>query len=152
MLLGPAVYMLSNENTMRVYMSTYKKWNNSVEIENIPMKKWVHVAIICESNGLNVFINGNISKRMNFEGSVPYQNYGDVYVLSDKTATIGTDKPNYPYNLGGRLDGMISNLFYYNYALSYTEINEHMNIGPSKKTDPDTKERPQYLTDNWWVA
>ena len=45
-LLAPGVYMRSDTNTLRVYMNTYKTWNNFVEVENFPIGKWVHVAAV----------------------------------------------------------------------------------------------------------
>lgn len=152
-LLGPGVFIRSTKNTMRVYMNTFASWKKYIDIDDIPVKKWVQVALVCETGGLTIFINGNVAKRMNFDNSVPYQNYGDIHVFNDRRmndtrqGVADADK----FNLFGKMTGMLSNLFYYNYALSYTEINAHMTEGPSSKTDPLSQDKPQYLTDNWWV-
>ena len=34
-LLAPGVYMRSDTNTLRVYMNSYKTWNNFIDIDNI---------------------------------------------------------------------------------------------------------------------
>ena len=80
-LLAPGVYMRSDTNTLRIYMNTYKTWNNYVEVENIPVSKWVHVAIVCSENSLEVYINGNLAKKLPFDGFAPYQNTLDHLVL-----------------------------------------------------------------------
>jgi hypothetical protein len=160
-LLAPGVYMHANKNTMRVYMNTHATWKKYIDVEDLPVKKWVQVGIVCEKNGLTIFINGNVAKRMNFDNSVPYQNYGDIYIFNDRRQNErgcasmdnqASSNPDMQFNLFGKMSGMISNLFYYNYALSYTEINQHMIEGPSSKTDPLSQDKPQYLTDNWWVS
>lgn len=155
-LLGPGVYMHNNRNTMRVYMNTFAGWNKHVDIENFPVNKWVHVVLMCEDNGMNVFINGNIAKRINFEKSVPYQNFQSIHVFSQRRITVnGNLIPSLggeSFNVFGSISGSISLLTYYNYALSYTEINEILNNGPSKKTDPTVQDKPPYLADDWWIT
>jgi hypothetical protein len=161
-LLGPGVYMSSNTNKMRVYMNSYKKWDNHVDIDNFPMKKWVHVVLACEGNALNVYVNGNLAKRLVVEGSVPYQNFQDVHLFNNRVVRVcgsvsqlgecSVGGETNVFNVYGAFTGMFSNLAYFNYALSYTEINALMNEGPSKKTDTIDQSRPQYLADTWWVG
>jgi hypothetical protein len=155
-LLGPGVYMHNNSNKLRVYMNTFENWNTYVDIENFPIKKWVHVVLMCEDNGMNVFVNGNIVKRINFEGSIPYQNFQSVHVFSQRRITVnGNLIPSLggeSFNVFGSISGSISMLTYYSYALSYTEINDILQAGPSKKTDPMSQDKPPYLTDDWWIT
>jgi hypothetical protein len=158
-LLGPGVYMHSNENTMRVYMNTYTKWDNYVDIPNFPVKKWVHVVVSCEGNSMIIYVNGNVARRMIFDSSVPYQNFQDVYVFNNRivrvcpsgqTCTSGVENALEEFNVSGAFKGMLSNLSYFNYALSYSEIAGLMHEGPSKKTDPMDESTPPYLADTWW--
>ena len=155
-LLAPGVYMHNNRNTMRVYMNTFSHWNRYVDIENFPIRKWVHIVLMCEDNGMNVFLNGNIVKRLNFEKSVPYQNYQSIHVFSQRRITInGNLTPalnGESLNVFGSITGSISLLSYYSYALSYTEINDILQGGPSKKVDPAREDKPPYLTDDWWIT
>lgn len=160
-LLGPGVYVKSNENTLRVYMNSTATWNNYIDIENLPVQKWVHVALVARANGLEVYINGDIAKRMNFSGALPYQNFQDVYVFSQRTIQlIGDDATgsNRIASLGGKsfrvfgaYQGMLSRLRYFNYALSYTEISGLLREGPSKKVETQSEEQPPYLIDTWWT-
>ena len=154
-LLAPGVYMYSNTNTLRIYMNTFKTWNNYVNIENIPLNKWVHVAIICKNNALEVFINGNLSKKLSFDGFVVYQNYQDIICFSQRNIALhhskipSTDK--HGFNVFGSMKGMLSRLTYFNYALCYAEIQKEMDRGPSSKIESSNlNDIPPYLSDTWW--
>jgi hypothetical protein len=156
-LLAPGVYMRSDTNTLRVYMNTFKTWNNYVEVENIPIGKWVHVAIVCSENALEVYINGNLSKKLSFDGYAPYQNYEDICCFSQRRITLknslvpSTDENG--LDIFGSAKGLLSRLLYFNYALCYAEINQLMNEGPSSKMESSltSSNIPPYLDDTWWT-
>ncbi len=158
-LLCPGVYMSSTTNTMRVYINTYKTWDNYCEINDIPMKKWVHVAIVVQNNAADIYINGNIAKRMPFEDTVPYQNYGNVCVFSSRNVRVSRPgaaadgKSADLLRVFGSFTGLLSNLTYFNYALSYTEIMGLVHAGPNKKmADDGNVNIPPYLIDSWWAS
>jgi hypothetical protein len=155
-LMGPGVFLRTNTNTLRVYMNSSKTWNNYVDVENIPVKKWVHVVILGRNNTVEVYINGNIAKKLNMDGGVFYQNFGNLYLFrSDNVAAMmNSSVPSVgsaPFQVNGKFSGNLSNLIYYNYALSYTEIRELTNAGPSKKVVSNSMDAPPYLEDGWWV-
>lgn len=155
-LMGPGVFMHSNKNTMRVYMNTYKTWNNYVDIDNFPIGKWVHVVVACTQDALHIYINGNLSKKVSFEGYAPYQNYQDIICFSkahkEYTHTKVPSTDDNGLTIRGECKGMLSRLLYFNYALSYSEISTLMNEGPSTTMDDSTiSEVPPYLADNWWT-
>ena len=154
-LLAPGVYMHSNTNTLRVYMNTFKTWNNFVDIENIPLNKWLHVAVICKNDALEIFINGNLSKKMSFNSFVAYQNYQDIVCFSQRRISLinsqipSTDPDG--FQVFGSMKGMLSRLTYFNYALCYAEIQKEMDRGPSSKMDSSNmNDIPPYLSDTWW--
>ena len=155
-LLAPGVYMRSDTNTLRVYMNTYKTWNNYLEVENIPIGKWVHVVVSCKENSLEIFINGNISRKMSFDGFAPYQNNQDLICFSQRRITYNhtiipsTDETG--FNVYGQMKGFISRLNYFSYALGYAEIQSLMDEGPSSKYGSlsASPEIPPYLDDTWW--
>jgi hypothetical protein len=154
-LLAPGVYLRSDTNTLRVYMNTFKTWNNYIEVENIPLSKWVHVCIICKDNALEIFINGNLSKKLSFDGYTAYQNYQDVICFSQRRITLNQSLiPSLDdggMNVFGAMKGMMSRLIYFNYALCYAEIQILMNEGPSTKIESsETNDVPPYLSDTWW--
>jgi len=156
-LLAPGVYMRSDTNTLRIYMNTYKTWNNYVEVENIPVSKWVHVAIVCTENSLEVYINGNLAKKLPFDGFAPYQNFEDICCFSQRRITMkhsivpSTDENG--FDVFGCMKGQLSRLNYFSYALCYAEINQLMNEGPNSKMDSAMTNTniPPYLDDTWWA-
>jgi hypothetical protein len=153
-LLAPGVYMRSDTNTLRVYMNTYKTWNNYVEVENIPVSKWVHVVVVCKENCLEIFINGNLSKKLPFDGYAPYQNYQDICCFNQRRLVLRPSTlPSLEeeLNIFGVTKGLLSRLQYFSYAVSYAEIHKLLNEGPSTKMDPEQiGDVPPYLSDTWW--
>lgn len=153
-LLAPGVYMRSDTNTLRVYMNTYKTWNNYVEVENIPVSKWVHVVVVCKENCLEIYINGNLSKKLPFDGYAPYQNYQDICCFNQRRLVLRPSTlPSLEeeLNIFGVTKGLLSRLQYFSYAVSYAEIHKLLNEGPSTKMDPEQiGDVPPYLSDTWW--
>ena len=154
-LLAPGVYMRSDTNTLRVYMNTYKTWNNFLEIENIPISKWVHIAIVCKDNAMEVYINGDLKKKLSFDGFAPYQNYQDIICFSKRNPTWTKSKlPDLDEYTAifGPMKGMLSRLSYFSYGLCYAEIQKLMNEGPSSQMDSSSmNDVPPYLADTWWA-
>jgi hypothetical protein len=155
-LLAPGVYMRSDTNTLRIYMNSFKTWNNFVEVDNFPVQKWVHVVIVCKNSALEIFINGNLSRKMSFDGYSPYQNYQDVCCFSNRmlhlTQTKVPSVDDTGFHVFGVMKGMLSRLNYFNYALCYAEIQKLMNEGPSTKMDSGIMNNvPPYLDDTWWA-
>lgn len=154
-LMGPGVFMRSDTNTLRIYMNTFKGWNQYVEVQNIPVSKWVHIAIVCQSHSLEVYVNGNLSRKMSFDGYAPYQNYQDIVCFSQRRLTLtNTMVPSVDdlgFDMFGAMKGMMSRLTYFNYGLTYAEIQMLMNEGPSSKMDSSLmSDVPPYLADTWW--
>ena len=154
-LLGPGLFMHGETNTLRVYMNCYQTWNNFADIDNIPIEKWVHIVVSCKGNQLYVYINGNLKTKMALTGNTPaYQNYGDVYLFSQRKPTLSpllpSATPAVP-SFNGSAKGLASRVFYFAYALTYTEIQSLMNMGPSTVMDGTSMSITPYLTDQWWT-
>jgi len=171
-LMGPGIFVHGNANTLRVYMNSYSTWNNFCDIENIPVEKWFHLVVSCKGNQLLIYINGNLKTKMALAGNTPpYQNYGDVSLFSSKTFTLNTTtttslssnaddsvlslltSPGAGSNLvfAGSASGMVSRVFYFSYALTYSEIQTLMNMGPSPKIAGPSMSISPYLIDQWWT-
>jgi hypothetical protein len=136
-------------------MNTFKTWNNFVEVENIPIGKWVHIAIVVNDNSLEVYVNGNLAKKLPFDGFAPYQNYEDICCFSQRRITMkhsivpSTDENG--LDVFGCMKGQLSRLNYFSYALCYAEIQQLMNEGPSSKLESAMNTNvPPYLDDTWW--
>jgi hypothetical protein len=156
-LLGPGVFMHANNNTLRVYMNTFTNWNTYVDVENFPISKWVHVVLVCRSSHMEIYINGNLKQRLSFDGSLPYQNYQSIYAFKNDFYDINPhnmdDGDKNRFIVKGRMKGMVSRLYYFNYALSYTEITTLMNEGPSSTlASLQNGGTAPYLEDQWWTT
>jgi len=88
-LMSPGVFFMSDKNTLRVYQNTQMKWNNYVDIENFPIKKWVHLVVMVKGKALDVYINGNLANRRTFV-DLPKLNYGGFYMLLPKIVNVKT--------------------------------------------------------------
>lgn len=167
-LLGPGVYMDNAKNTLHVIMNSYDTWFNIASVDNIPVSKWVFVTISCRGSELLIYINGNIKTRITFATTPPYQNYQNIYAFSNQRVTqpatipsmqaLITKDNNIVHDMNGMkvmgaMSGMLSRLYYFNYALSYSEINSLMNQGPSTTiASAQNGMTTPYLRDDWWTA
>ena len=101
------------KNSMRIYMNTMTSLDEYLDIDDIPIKKWICVGIAVKQNKLDVYINGNIIKSKTF-GAPVKQNYGDIYIT----------------NHGG-FDGYLSRLRYFNNYITYSQLRDfHYRSGP----------------------
>jgi hypothetical protein len=165
-LLGPGIFCWGDKNIIRVYMNCFDTWSNYAEIENIPVDKWFHLTVSCKGNTLYLYINGNLKKKMPLSNNTPpYQNYGNVYAFSNrritlsKTITTSLEKdlefigsqPASSVDFDGAIKGMISRVYYFGYALTYTEIQYLINMQPSTVMDGPDMSLVPYLSDTWWA-
>jgi Concanavalin A-like lectin/glucanases superfamily len=134
---GPGLYIAPNTNELVVVMSTFNVINEEITISDIPLNKWINVIIRCRNTTLDIYINGVVTKSVKLLG-VPKQNYGDVYVA-----------------MNNGFSGYVSNLAYYNYAISTSEIREIMQKGPNTNmaaagANPKDKSNLDYLSLRWY--
>jgi hypothetical protein len=154
-LMGPGVFIHGATNTMRVFMNTYKNPFTYADVQNIPVKKWFHVALNCSKGGLDIFVNGNLANRIVFDNTLPYQNFQDLILFSNMHigSLLGSGIPslnNEDFRLDGSFRGFLSNMVYARYSLSFNEIQAHMNAGPSSKINEAAMDKPPYFADDWW--
>jgi len=143
---GPGVYLKRDTNpndttnanfsTLHIVMNTVngKDTNNTIDITNIPIRKWVHVAIRMQNTIMDVYINGTINSRQLFN-NVPKQNYDNVNVCQN-----------------GGFSGNLSNLRYFSYALNVFDINSIVSWGPNLKVldARGSQNNYNYLSRNWY--
>lgn len=129
---APGVWIHPDKNSLRIYMNTYKKIYEYLDIDNIPIKRWVHCVILLNGMYLDVYINGQLKTRKKLDG-MPKQNFGDLWL-----------------SLYGGFDGYISNMRYFRKALKYYEIENITKNGPSNQECLDSGNLPPYLNDDWW--
>jgi hypothetical protein len=134
---SPGVYLGPQNNSLRIIMDTVNATdtNNIIDIENIPIRKWVHVAIRIKNTILDVYINGVVSKRLVLI-NVPKQNFNDIYLCQN-----------------GGFSGKLSNLRYYSRALNVFEINGVVLYGPNlniSETSSLQSKDYNYLSRQWY--
>jgi hypothetical protein len=115
---APGLYLSPADNKLHVIMNTVSnsEVNEVIEIDNIPIKKWVNVIIRLKNTILDVYINGTISGRLVLQ-NVPKQNYNNVYACQN-----------------GGFTGKLADLRYFARALSIFEINSVVSSGPNTTT------------------
>jgi hypothetical protein len=138
---GPGMYVCDMNNSLHFIMNVENDTaNNSlnvvVDIPNIPMGKWFHVALRLQNKIMDTYINGVITTRSTFIG-VPKQNYDNIQICQNNGFA-----------------GSLSNLRYYSYALSVNEINMIVYNGPNLKSaiDHSSMHNYSYLSNQWYVS
>ena len=109
---------------------------NALEVQDIPIKKWVNVVIRMKNTVLEVYVNGVVSGRLQFR-ELPIQNYYDVNVGKN-----------------GGITGKLSNLRYYKEALTIFDINNIVAAGPDIRTfrfDVKKMNDYNYLSNMWYT-
>jgi hypothetical protein len=145
---GPGLYIKNTANkiTLNVIMNTYipnststsiNDIDENIEISDIPLNTWFNVMIMCQDKNIDIFMNGMVARSIELI-TVPKQNYGDVNVAMNHGFT-----------------GFISNLWYYDYVLSSSEIQNIAMAGPSLKTSDEaayykTNAGANLFSDKWY--
>jgi hypothetical protein len=137
---APGVYlttdMSNSTNILHIMMDTVVQsdTNTMIDISNVPIQKWVHVAIRLQNTILDVYINGTINNRLLLT-NVPKQNYDNVNICQN-----------------GGFSGNLSNLRYFSRALNVFDINSIVQWGPNLSVvDSKAKSGGYYLSRNWYA-
>jgi hypothetical protein len=139
---APGMYISSATNTLHITMDTVVPGdtNTTIDISNVPLNKWFHVALRLQNTIMDVYVNGTIASRLNF-ANVPSQNYYDVFVGAN-----------------GGFPGYVSNMRYYDYALNVFELNNIVIMGPNTKAASSSQNAINptgdytYLSSSWYAA
>jgi len=133
---APGLYIAPDTNSLVILMNTFDSILEEITVPDIPINKWMNVIIRCQNKTVDVYINGTIIRSLELDG-VPKQNYGDVFVA-----------------MNGGFNGYISNLWYYNYALSTSAIQSIVSSGPNTKmanANGVNIKDANYLALNWYT-
>jgi hypothetical protein len=135
---APGVYLGPDKNNLHIVIDTVDGTdkNNVIDIDNIPIRKWVNVAIRMQNLTVDVYVNGTVSSRLVLNNT-PKQNYNDVYICQN-----------------GGFAGKLSNLRYYTYALNVFEINNVVLGGPNLKVSDNLSKTNDYtyLSSSWYTS
>jgi hypothetical protein len=145
---GPGLYIqkqqsgVTGKNTLRFLQNVVSPGNNNVQLDDkafdisgIPMNKWFHLAIRLRNKTLDGYINGQIAARIIFK-EIPKQNFDDVFIAQN-----------------GGFNGEMSDLHYFDYALSVFEINSIVSHGPNlAMSDDDDSNTGDYdfISSRWY--
>ena len=131
---APGLYITPYKNNLMIVMNTFNTINEKIEIEEIPLNKWLCVIIRCENKTVDVFINGTLVKRHILSG-VPKQNYDNINL-----------------SLNGGFGGYTSSLKYYDRALNILDITGILYKGPNKKivTQDVASSNSSYISTRWY--
>lgn len=139
---APGLYLGPANNQLHIVMDTNSGTDShtAIDISNIPIKKWVHVAIRMENTVFDVYINGTMSGRLIMQ-NVPKQNYNNVNVCQS-----------------GGFSGKLADLRYFDHALNVFDINSIVAWGPNTKTSTVATDYNKalgnysYLSNLWYSA
>jgi hypothetical protein len=84
-----------------------------VVYENFPIQKWMNITVVVENRTVDLWLNAKLYKSRTFNNVV-----GDN---SSEVLTVGKD---------GGYDGLVSRMYYYNYALRRNDIVRVFNEDP----------------------
>jgi len=135
---GPGMYVKSvnGVGTITVHLDDVQGSTNQMDITNIPLQKWVHIAYRLQNTVLDVYVNGVVQNRlpMNY---APKQNNYDITVCAG-------------------FAGSLSNLRYYSSALNVFDINNIVMFGPnlnpsSLAADGKSAGNYSYLSNQWYT-
>lgn len=139
---GPGVYFnkgsSENPNNLFILMDTVTHTaatNQIIEIPDLPIGTYFHLGIRCQNTFVDIYINGTLVKRQNL-GNAPKQNYYNVHVC--------------PH---GGFGGSLSDLQYFDRALSVVEINTIVQSGPNMKTisgNPFSYDSINVMSTSWY--
>ena len=133
---APGLYIAPGKNDLWVYMNTFANMEEIVKVPGVPLNKWLHVLIRVKGVNLDVYINGTLAQRKVLQ-SVPLQNDGDVFTT-----------------MNGGYNGYLSDLRYFESALSPGDIMGIVNKGPnlniSSLESTDITSKPPYFSLRWY--
>jgi len=132
---APGVYLSTKTNQIRIMMNTIESTPDYIDVDNVPIKKWFHLAVRMKNTIMDVYINGVIAQRKAMT-NLPKQNYEDLNICQN-----------------GGFAGNLSNLRYYRHALNVFELNSIVNYGPNMMSSDDNKNKygdSHYLSKYWY--
>ena len=122
----PGAWLDRDQNILHMYLNTFEDINEHYDIPNIPLGKWVCCIMTVQGRNVDTYINGEFIKRTVLK-SLPRQNYGDITITQSRG-----------------FSGYVSRFKYFNYAISYNQIEDIVRIGPARTPCVDTGEVPPY--------
>lgn len=143
---APGVWLHPNKNDLRIYLNTPDDPLAYLDVEEIPLKKWVNITMTYSQinknnnnnvdsknvNILDVYVNGLLKKTKSFDQKVQL-NEGDLWI-----------------NMFGGFKGYIAGLKYLNKKASITQIQNLVDSCPNISSCGIDADCPPYLDIDYW--
>ena len=142
---SPGVWLHPDNNILRLYVNTFETNKEFVEINNIPVQKWIHFTYTQSNFTSNIYINGRLKTSHDLQ-TLPRQNYYDLFLTENDG-----------------FDGYLTTMQYFNYVLSPSTIYDLTKKGPtldkntvkssyeSSSDSSHLQKHTLYLSNRWWV-
>lgn len=133
---GPGLYFYRDLSNAHLYLliDTVKGTTpTQIDIKNVPIDKYFHLAIRCQNIYIDIYINGSVVMRTQLP-NIPKQNFYNVFVCP-----------------GGGFNGYLSTLQYYSRALSVIDINAIASGKPDTSMLNNTVvQSSNFLSTSWY--
>ena len=129
----PGLYLDATSNTMILKVDTYGD-TESIQIPNLPARKWIHFAIVVNQSAVSVYIDG-ILRVYHSLLKLPRQNSGSVFVAPQ-----------------GGWAGQIGSLMYSRSALEQGDVSRLMAVAPYEDATKSTIPLPPYFDTTWYLG
>ena len=106
-------YPFTKENPTLTTSTDTKTRHITTEIQDLPIRRWIHVAVCGRNNAVDVFINGKLAQHMSSPQPLKTST-GPLYI-----------------NQNGGFDGFLSRLYYSNAYLNKDELYRMIQKGPA---------------------
>ena len=129
----PGVHLDATSNTMLVKLDTYGD-TETIEIPNLPARKWIHLAIVVDQDSVDVYIDSILRVHHSLL-KLPRQTTGPVFIAPQ-----------------GGWAGQIGSLIYHKYALTPGEIVSLMGTAPYEDSTKSKIPLPPYFDTTWYIG
>lgn len=129
----PALLLDANTNSFIVKMDTFGG-TEVIPVNNIPAKKWIHVAIAVSQSAMDIYINGTLYLHHTLV-NIPRQNRETVHTA-----------------VNGGFDGQIAGLQYFRTLLGPSEVSNLMQNTPQPSQQDINGPVPPYFDMSFWTG
>jgi len=129
----PALFLDANTNSFIVKMDTFGG-TEVIPVNNIPAKKWIHVAIAVSQASIDIYVDGTLYLHHTLV-NVPRQNQEVVHTGID-----------------GGFDGQIAGLQYFQSLLGPSDVANLMQTVPQPKMEDVNGPVPPYFDMSFWTG
>jgi len=104
-----------------------------MSIDYVPIQRWVHVVFTIDNKLLTVYLDGDVYSVKSVDEFRSLKNLASSLVVDKTNGDVFVGK-NMSIANGNTVDGYLSNLEFYNYAMSIDDVKRAYYRGPYKKS------------------